>query len=223
MTSLLIAQFDWIGSPLVPLQPLLLFLQVQSYATNPSLFISSITANLVQPFTSIRPPSKICLPVQHIGQDHGPRIQTQRAFCSGLEEWREARGRGRGHRRWQGSTGETWGQDSCYELQLYTLRSAIEEWCSYPGGKTNLRLAWRYGRFRLRKRICTDSHIACFNVETGDVEDAPALDPLAKFDITEKNEGVYIKGEEATIKASRRSASHKCSTSGQESVVVVGG
>ena len=64
---------------------------------------------------------------------------------------------------------------------------------------------------------------ACFNVGTGDVEDAPALDPLAKFEILEKNGGVYIKGEESTIKASRRSANHKCSATGQEKVVIVGG
>ena len=58
---------------------------------------------------------------------------------------------------------------------------------------------------------------------TGDVEDAPALDPLAKFEIVEKSGGVFIKGEEATIKASRRSANHKCSASGEEKVVIIGG
>ena len=65
--------------------------------------------------------------------------------------------------------------------------------------------------------------LACFNLATGDVEDAPALDPLAKFDILEKNGGVYIKGEEATIKASRRSLNHKCSPQGPDKVVIVGG
>ena len=65
--------------------------------------------------------------------------------------------------------------------------------------------------------------LACFNVASGDVEDAPALDPLAKFEIVEKSDGVYIKGEESTIKASRRPANTKCSIQGQEKVVVVGG
>lgn len=65
--------------------------------------------------------------------------------------------------------------------------------------------------------------LACFNVASGDVEDAPALDPLAKFDIVEKNGGVYIKGDESTIKASRRSANVKCSAQGKEKVVIVGG
>ncbi|MCJ1436208.1 hypothetical protein MMC27_005586 [Xylographa pallens] len=72
-------------------------------------------------------------------------------------------------------------------------------------------------------RLTCPWHGACFNLATGDVEDAPALDPLAKFDILEKNGSVYIKGEEATIKASRRSLNHKCSPQGPEKVVIVGG
>ena len=64
---------------------------------------------------------------------------------------------------------------------------------------------------------------ACFKVSTGDVEDAPALDAIAKFDILEKDGGVYIKGEEQTIKASRRQPNTRCSAQGQEKVVVVGG
>ncbi|KAI4271205.1 MAG: hypothetical protein L6R35_006558, partial [Caloplaca aegaea] len=63
----------------------------------------------------------------------------------------------------------------------------------------------------------------CFNVGTGDIENAPALDPLAKFEVYEKSGAVYIKGEEATIKASRRSPDVKCKAQGQEKIVVVGG
>ena len=65
--------------------------------------------------------------------------------------------------------------------------------------------------------------VACFNVSSGDVEDAPALDPLAKFEVIEKNGAVWIKGEEATIKASRGQPNTKCSVSGQEKVLVIGG
>ncbi|KAL8850513.1 MAG: hypothetical protein Q9221_004561 [Calogaya cf. arnoldii] len=72
-------------------------------------------------------------------------------------------------------------------------------------------------------RLTCAWHGACFNVGTGDVEDAPALDPIAKFDVYEKKGAVYIKGEEATIKASRRNPNVKCSAQGQEKVVVVGG
>jgi hypothetical protein len=64
---------------------------------------------------------------------------------------------------------------------------------------------------------------ACFNLTTGDVEDAPALDPLAKYEILEKNGGVYIKGDESVLKANRRRLSIKCSAKGDEKVVIVGG
>jgi hypothetical protein len=64
---------------------------------------------------------------------------------------------------------------------------------------------------------------ACFNITTGDVEDAPALDPLAKFDVFEKDGAVYIKGDEELIKANRRAFNVKCSAQGSEKVVVVGG
>lgn len=87
-------------------------------------------------------------------------------------------------------------------------------------------MAWRWARSRTdiqREYLVLTLQLACFNVGTGDVEDAPALDPLAKFEILEKNGGVYIKGEEGVIKASRRSPNTKCSAQGQEKVVVVGG
>lgn len=64
---------------------------------------------------------------------------------------------------------------------------------------------------------------ACFNVTTGDIEDAPALDPLAKFEILEKDGAVYIKGDEATIKSSRRKLNLKCAAKIQDKVVIVGG
>ena len=68
-----------------------------------------------------------------------------------------------------------------------------------------------------------NSPTACFKVATGDVEDAPALDNLATFDLIEKDGAVYVKGEEETIKASRRYPNTKCSVQNQEKVVVVGG
>lgn len=65
--------------------------------------------------------------------------------------------------------------------------------------------------------------IACFNLKTGDIEDAPALDPLAKYEILEKDGAVYIKGDEAVLKANRTKLNLKCSAQGVEKVVVVGG
>ena len=69
----------------------------------------------------------------------------------------------------------------------------------------------------------TKTCIACFNINSGDIEDAPALDPLAKFEIIEKDGAVYIKGDEATIKANRRKLNLKCAAKSQEKVVIVGG
>ncbi|KAK4504046.1 hypothetical protein PRZ48_004961 [Zasmidium cellare] len=71
-------------------------------------------------------------------------------------------------------------------------------------------------------RLTCPWHGACFNVKTGDIEDAPAPDPLQKFEIVQKDGGVYIKGEEAAIKANRRNMSIKCQAKGNDQVVVVG-
>jgi len=65
--------------------------------------------------------------------------------------------------------------------------------------------------------------IACFNIATGDVEDAPALDPMAKFELVERDGAVYVKGEEAVIKASKRTLDITCKAQGSEKVVVIGG
>ncbi|KAI4755569.1 rubredoxin-NAD(+) reductase [Aureobasidium sp. EXF-3400] len=72
-------------------------------------------------------------------------------------------------------------------------------------------------------RITCPWHGACFKVSTGDVEDAPALDPLAKFEVFERDGAVYIKGEEKTIKANRRQLNIKCrSVKEKDHVVVIG-
>jgi len=74
-------------------------------------------------------------------------------------------------------------------------------------------------------RITCPWHGACFKVSTGDVEDAPALDPIAKFKIVEKSDGIYIEGDEQTIKNKRAKAKTACKvqSQAQDSVVVVGG
>ncbi|OQN96796.1 hypothetical protein B0A48_17356 [Cryoendolithus antarcticus] len=73
-------------------------------------------------------------------------------------------------------------------------------------------------------RITCPWHGACFKIATGDVEDAPALDPLAKFKVEEKEDGVYITGEESVIKAGRRKGTIKCSVKANEAehTVIVG-
>lgn len=55
------------------------------------------------------------------------------------------------------------------------------------------------------------------------MEDAPALDPLVKFQVVEKNGAVFIKGDQSMIKSGRKSPNIQCSAKGQEKVVIVGG
>ncbi|OTA70718.1 FAD/NAD(P)-binding domain-containing protein [Hypoxylon sp. EC38] len=75
-------------------------------------------------------------------------------------------------------------------------------------------------------RLTCPWHGACFNGQTGDIENAPALDALPVYKIVQKDDGIYIEGEEATIKAARRKPNFKCGVSGgalADKVVVVGG
>lgn len=65
--------------------------------------------------------------------------------------------------------------------------------------------------------------IACFNIGSGDVEDAPAPNALSKFEVYEKNGAVYIKGDEETIRSGQRNPVPKGNVSRPERVVVVGG
>ncbi|EMR68680.1 putative monodehydroascorbate reductase protein [Eutypa lata UCREL1] len=67
---------------------------------------------------------------------------------------------------------------------------------------------------------------ACFNAKTGDVEDAPALDALPTFKVTERDGAVFVQGDEALIKSGKRTPTFKCSKPtgpDAEKVVVVGG
>lgn len=71
----------------------------------------------------------------------------------------------------------------------------------------------------------TRAPTACFNAKTGDVEDAPALDPLPVFKVTERDGAVYISGEETTIKSGRRKPNIKCRVQGgnEDKVLIIGG
>ncbi|KAJ5852866.1 hypothetical protein N7534_005409 [Penicillium rubens] len=73
-------------------------------------------------------------------------------------------------------------------------------------------------------RLTCPWHGACYNVPTGDVEDAPAPNALNKFAVFEKEDGVYILAKEEDVKAGQRNPVVKCSVSQpEEKLVVVGG
>lgn len=94
---------------------------------------------------------------------------------------------------------------------------ALSSTCTHYGAPMKLGVVTPDGR------LTCAWHGACFNIATGDVEDAPALDPLAKFEIVEKSGAVYVKGEESTIKASRRQPNVRCQAQGPEEVLIIGG
>jgi len=71
-------------------------------------------------------------------------------------------------------------------------------------------------------RITCPWHGACFKVSTGDVEDAPALDPLHRFDVIIKDGGVFVKGQESQIKEGRRTLKFKTQAKGPDKVVILG-
>lgn len=60
-------------------------------------------------------------------------------------------------------------------------------------------------------------------MSTGDVEDAPALDPISKFEVFERDGAVYVKTDQDTLKASRGKLNLKCSSVSDEKVLVIGG
>lgn len=76
-------------------------------------------------------------------------------------------------------------------------------------------------------RLVCPWHGACFNAKTGDIEDAPALDALTVFQVSQKDDGaVYVTGDPELIKAGRRKPNFKCSTHTaklEDKVLVVGG
>ena len=54
------------------------------------------------------------------------------------------------------------------------------------------------------------------------VEDSPAPTALNKFDVVEKNGGVYVKGKEGDIKGGKRPVNIKTKPSSDDKLVIVG-
>ncbi|KAL3422534.1 monodehydroascorbate reductase [Phlyctema vagabunda] len=73
-------------------------------------------------------------------------------------------------------------------------------------------------------RITCPWHGACFKASNGDIENAPAIDALPCFELSEKNGSIYVTGEEQSIKGSRRKPNIKITGSaGPDKVVIIGG
>ncbi|KAL4917097.1 hypothetical protein BDW62DRAFT_202094 [Aspergillus aurantiobrunneus] len=94
---------------------------------------------------------------------------------------------------------------------------AISPKCTHYGAPLKLGVVSPEGR------ITCPWHGACFNVKSGDIEDAPAPAALHTFGLVEKDGAVYIRGEESAIKTGQRISEHKCSASGPGGLVIVGG
>ncbi|KAL1990401.1 hypothetical protein VTN49DRAFT_6240 [Thermomyces lanuginosus] len=94
---------------------------------------------------------------------------------------------------------------------------AISPRCTHYGAPLKLGVVAPGGR------ITCPWHGACFNITTGEIEDAPAPNALHTFPVYEKDGAVYIKGEESAIKAGQRDPNISCSVTTPEKVVVVGG
>ena len=86
--------------------------------------------------------------------------------------------------------------------------------CPWHGGMSIMRLPIHF--------CDSDASIACFNVKSGDVEDAPAPFALNEFDVVEKDGGVYIKGKEADIKGGKKTVNIKTKPSAKDKLVIVG-
>nr|KMM69427.1 rhodocoxin reductase [Coccidioides posadasii RMSCC 3488] len=72
-------------------------------------------------------------------------------------------------------------------------------------------------------RITCPWHGACFNVTTGDIEDAPAPNALEKFEFFEKDSAVYVKAGAEALKRNGRQPISQCSIVGDDRIVIIGG
>jgi len=67
-----------------------------------------------------------------------------------------------------------------------------------------------YGAPLIKGVLSSDGHItcpwhgACFNVKNGDIEDAPALDSLFKFEVEVRCDKVFVKADDGALKSGKR-------------------
>ncbi|CAJ0844637.1 17117_t:CDS:10 [Entrophospora sp. SA101] len=74
-------------------------------------------------------------------------------------------------------------------------------------------------------RLTCPWHAACFNVTTGDIEDAPGLDSLQKYKVNIKNDEIFVEADEIALKSGRKPP--KCSLeappSNETTLLIIGG
>lgn len=77
-------------------------------------------------------------------------------------------------------------------------------------------------------RVVCPWHGACFNVKSGDIEDAPGLDSLYKWSAEIKDEKIVVTASQKELKSKvgrvvTSSKSKAAATQGEETVVIIGG
>ncbi|OZJ04587.1 hypothetical protein BZG36_02761 [Bifiguratus adelaidae] len=85
-----------------------------------------------------------------------------------------------------------------------------------------------YGAPLAKGVLTSDGRISCFNVKTGDIEDAPALDNLQKYEVEIRGNDVYVKADEegnTAVKQGRRKpvCARKATPAHPDNVLIVGG
>lgn len=72
-------------------------------------------------------------------------------------------------------------------------------------------------------RITCPWHGACFSTATGDIENAPALDPLTTYPVRIEGNNVYVTAKEEELKHGSRTPNVKCQIKEADNVLIIGG
>ncbi|PQE23621.1 putative rhodocoxin reductase protein [Rutstroemia sp. NJR-2017a BVV2] len=115
------------------------------------------------------------------------------------------------------------------EVEVEGIEEAKVLLCNVGGKTTALGpKCTHYGAPLVKGVLTGDGRITCpwhgGPASNGDIENAPALDALASFELSEKDGSTYITGDKDTIKAGRRKPNIRISgAQSQDKVVIVGG
>ncbi|KAF3924199.1 hypothetical protein ABW21_db0201577 [Orbilia brochopaga] len=104
-------------------------------------------------------------------------------------------------------------------VQVGNTVSALSPRCTHYGGPLVKGVLTNGGKIKC------PWHGACFDVKTGDIEDAPGLDSLHRFPVIVNDGTLTIEGDENTIKEFSRRPTYSCTAAAasDDNVLVVGG